>query len=199
MKTMFMVLTLAVSVPALHAQYQVGGALGGLSTPMPTPVRMPSIAPSLTPSIVAPSAAPVPQAVPAAVTALEATPAAATAPALLQWRGQYEGGTEFFAQIITTQERWSRIWGMVNKAEPQKLDADREMAVFIEIGKRSTGGYRAAVLSATVVDGKLVVEYTDGKPSPDAYVTQAITQPWVIAIVPKSSLPVVYKNVEARP
>jgi|GEM_PF-2564223 len=193
MKTLLMILTLAVPVPALHAQYQVGGALGGLSTPMPTPVQMPSIAPSLTPSIVAPSAAPVPQAAPAALTV---TPAA---PALPQWRGQYEGGTEFFAQIITTQERWSRIWSMVNRAEPQKLDAEREMAVFIEIGKRPTGGYKAAVISANVVDGKLVVEYTDGKPSPDAYVTQAVTQPWVIAIVPKSSLPVVYKNVEARP
>ena len=89
----------------------------------------------------------------------DTTPTAAELP---QWRGQYEGDSEFSTQIIKTQESWSRFWSRLSRPMPQALDDSREMAVFIAVGERPTGGF-----SATVGDGKLVVVYADGKPSPE--------------------------------
>lgn len=124
-----------------------------------------------------------------------AAPAAAELP---QWRGQNEGDSEFSTRTIKTQESWSRFWNKLNRPLPQALDEARAMAVFIAIGERPTGGFKPRVVSATVRDEKLVVVYTDGKPSPDTFVTQVITHPWVIAIVPKTSLPVVTQEQGAK-
>jgi hypothetical protein len=123
------------------------------------------------------------------------TAAEPTGAVLPQWRGQYEGDSEFSVQIIKTQGIWTAVWRIrLERPVPQSLDESREMAVFITFGERPTGGYRPRVVSATIEDNKLVVIYTDGKPSPETFVTQAITKPWVVAILPKTSLPVVTKE-----
>jgi len=119
-----------------------------------------------------------------------------TTPELPQWRGQYDGDADFSTQLIRTQERWARFWGRLSRPLPQAIDETREMAVFIAAGQRPTGGFKPRVVSATESDGHLVVTYTDGKPSPDRFVTQVLTHPWVVAIVPKTALPVTFKKVE---
>jgi len=121
-----------------------------------------------------------------------------TADGLPQWRGQYEGDSEFSTQIIKTQESWARCWSRLNRPVPQALDDSRQMAVFIAVGERPTGGFKPRVVSATVSEGKLVVVYADGKPSPETFVTQVLTHPWVVAIVPKTSLPVVTQEQAAK-
>ena len=126
------------------------------------------------------------------------TAAALTRAELPQWRGQYEGDSEFSILIIKTQGLWDLVWSRLNRPVPQTLDESREMAVFITVGKRPTGGFIPRVVSATVQDEKLVVIYTDGKPSPKTFVTQAITKPWVVALVPKTSLPVVAQEQSAK-
>src|SRR5438128_2163078 len=78
--------------------------------------------------------------------AREAAPAVApNADQLPQWRGQYEGDSEFSTQIIKTQESWSRFWSRLSRPMPQALDESREMAVFIAVGERPTGGFKPRV------------------------------------------------------
>jgi hypothetical protein len=113
-----------------------------------------------------------------------------------QWHGQYEGDAAFSTQMIKTQVGWSGFWERMRRPAPQALDETREMAVYIAVGERRTGGFVPKVISATEQDGKLVIVYTDGAPSPESFVTQVITHPWVIAIVPKSALPVETKKKE---
>ena len=72
------------------------------------------------------------------------------------------------------------------------------MAVFISIGERPTGGYQPRVVSATLGDSQFVVVYTDGEPSRDTFVTQALTYPWVVAIVPKTPLTMVTQRQDAN-
>jgi hypothetical protein len=159
-------------------------------------------APSLTPTLPLPKNPTVQELVrviPAQPTkAAELAKAVPTAAELPQWRGQDEGDSEFSVQIIKTQESWSRFWSRLNRPMPQALDESREMAVFIAVGERPTGGFKPRVVSATVRDGQFVVVYTDGKPSPETFVTQALTHPWVVAIVPKTSLPVVTQEQGAK-
>ena len=114
-------------------------------------------------------------------------------PKLPQWHGQRDGGVELSTKVLKTQASWAAFWKGQGKPMPQELDEAHEMAVFISIGERPTGGFKPAVVSTKVSEYKYVVYYSEGKPSPDSIVTQALTYPWVIAIVPKSEL-----KVEAR-
>lgn len=115
-----------------------------------------------------------------------------------QWHGQYEGDGEFLIQMIKTQVGWSGFWARMQRPAPQNLDETKQMAIYIGVGERRTGGFVPKVLSATEQDGKMVIVYTDGAPSPESFVTQVITHPWVIAIVPKSALKVETKNQDSK-
>jgi hypothetical protein len=109
-------------------------------------------------------------------------------PKLPQWHGQRDGDAELSTKVLKTQASWAAFWKGQGKPVPQELDEAHEMAVFIAIGERPTGGFKPAVVSTKVSEDKFVVVYSEGKPSPDSFVTQALTYPWVIAIVPKSVL-----------
>jgi hypothetical protein len=50
------------------------------------------------------------------------------------------------------------------------------------------------VVSATIRSEQLVIIYNEGKPPRDAMVSQAFTKPWVVAVVPKTALPVVIEH-----
>ena len=170
-----------LSASCVHAEPPPGLAVSQLTPPNLTPTLQDPA--GKTPTVVTP-------AVPAKVLAN------AVGQTLPQWRGQYGGGPEFSTEVKTTEARWSQLWRRLDKEVPQSLDPAREMAVFIAIGQRPTGGYKVQVLSATEKGNKLVVKYTDGKPSSDTYTTQAITNPWVIAVIPKTSLAVTFENVD---
>ncbi len=109
-------------------------------------------------------------------------------PKMPQWHGQREGDAELSTKVFKTQASWAAVWKGQGKPMPQELNEAHEMAVFIAIGERPTGGFKPQIVSAKESEGKYVVVYAEGKPSPDSIVTQALTYPWVIAIVPKSEL-----------
>jgi len=186
----------ACSAIHLHAQCQIGSALGGL-TPLPSaqPITIIPTDISLKPvfgDIPSPPKVkenPAPRVLPVMPQAPEVKP-------LPQWHGQYEGDAAFASKIIRTKQAWTGFWNSLNKPVPQILDEAKEMAVFIAIGERPTGGYKPAVISAKVIDNKMIVEYTDGKPSPDMFVTQVISHPWMVAIIPATQLPLVFKKHE---
>ncbi|MCB1279548.1 protease complex subunit PrcB family protein [Prosthecobacter sp.] len=113
-----------------------------------------------------------------------------------QWHGQYEGDGQFSTELIKTQVGWAGFWERMRRPAPQVLDETKQMAIYIGVGERRTGGFVPKVINATEQDGKLVIVYTEGAPSPESFVTQVITHPWVIAIVPKSELKVEVKKQE---
>jgi hypothetical protein len=118
-----------------------------------------------------------------------------------QWDGKYtsrEGAyssKEMWTKIIPNRESWEFVWKKLGKEKPVAgFDASREMGVFIQAGEYPSYGYVAKVLAAYPKDGKYVVEY--GVSAPHSMVPQALTYPWVVAIVPRSDLPVVFKKRE---
>jgi hypothetical protein len=110
-----------------------------------------------------------------------------------QWHGAY-GGTEFYTATAQTQLRWQTLWSSVNQAPPRALNPSTEMAVMVHLGQRPTGGYRVRIERTAIEAGHFVVEFAEDAPPPDGIVTQALTQPWAIAVVPLSNLPVVFRS-----
>lgn len=115
-----------------------------------------------------------------------------------QWSGQYGGSTDYATDVAVDQNGWERLWRRVNRNPPTRLNLAAHMAVMVHLGERHTGGYTIRVTRAYIEDRRFVIECAEVAPSPERYVTQAFTQPWVIAVVPSSKLPVIFKTLLAN-
>jgi hypothetical protein len=125
--------------------------------------------------------------------------ALAASPALIaQWSGQ-RGVQTAGTRVLRTAGDWESFWKQVGQDQPRALDVANEMAVLISLGERRTGGFAVEVLRAGPQDQKLVVEYRETKPAPDMMVIQALTYPWVIAVLPRTDLPVELRDVAPIP
>lgn len=111
-----------------------------------------------------------------------------------QWHGDYGGSEQFAVRVLRTASEWEAFWRQVRRGQPRSLDVAREMAVAVSLGERRTGGYRVEIVGVQPQERKLVVTYREITPAPDMMVTQALTTPWAVAVVPRSDLP-----VEPRP
>jgi hypothetical protein len=112
-----------------------------------------------------------------------------------QWRGQYGGEEKSHTRVFPTQKSWADLWAQMGQQPPAPLDEKTQMAIFISVGERSTGGFKPYVISALEHDGKMVVSWSSGQPILTDVVVQELTRPWVAALIPKSSLPVVFKEI----
>lgn len=117
---------------------------------------------------------------------------------IAQWSGQHSGRETAATEVLRSAEEWTAFWPKVGDDRPRALDVSREMAVAIYLGQKRTGGFSAEVLRTQVQEGKLIVEYRETAPEPGMMVTQELTEPWVVAIVPRSDLPVVFRNTGSR-
>lgn len=120
---------------------------------------------------------------------------ATPAPVFMQWSGQHGGGDAPGMRVLRTAGEWTAFWQQARREPPRALDAAREMAVAIGLGQKPTGGYEVEILGAREQDGALVVEYRESAPAPDMMVTQALTTPWSIALVARSTLPVKWQRI----
>lgn len=129
-------------------------------------------------------------------------PAPAPEPAhreIAQWSGPYGGGDAPATRVLRTADEWNAFWRQVGRDVPRPFDATREMAVAVHSGQKRSGGYTVAIANVGPQDGRLVVEYRETSPAPDMMVTQALTAPWAIAVVTRSELPVVFRQVGGTP
>lgn len=113
------------------------------------------------------------------------------------WTGYYGGRQSFSLLALRTADEWDAFWRQVQRPKPQSLDTAREMGVAVFLGQRNTGGYGVEILQVKAEGGKLVVEYRETTPSPDMMVTQALTTPWTVVVVPRSDLPLESRKTAA--
>lgn len=129
-----------------------------------------------------------------------AEPARAAAPAeLVQWSGAQSSVTTATQRVIRDEAAWNAFWPEVRHAAPRAFDPAREMAVAVFLGERRTGGYAVRIVSAEPRDGQLVVTYQESPPPAGSMVTQALTYPWALAVLPRSALPVMFRPATATP
>lgn len=118
-------------------------------------------------------------------------PAAGAAPAELeQWSGLRSGVTVTSHRVLRDAAAWNAFWQAVGMPAPRPFHPDREQAVAVFLGERRTGGYTVRVESAGSQAGRLVVTYRESRPPRGTFVTQALTSPWALVVVPRTELPV---------
>jgi hypothetical protein len=66
------------------------------------------------------------------------------------------------------------------------------------VGQRPTGGYAVTIQGAAERAGVLYVRYQERRPRPGELVTQVLTTPYHVRVMPRSEAPqVVFEQVEA--
>lgn len=112
-----------------------------------------------------------------------------------QWHGSSHSGGEFSVAKIYTADRWRQFWlEQLGQEQPVDFDESLHQAVYIELGVRPTGGYAVEVVRVYEEDKNLVLEYSERKPAPEQYVTQALTSPWVMVLLPRTDLRVITRE-----
>ncbi|MBI4055241.1 MAG: protease complex subunit PrcB family protein [Elusimicrobia bacterium] len=113
---------------------------------------------------------------------------------VMEWRRtvcQQKEPAEFVAR---DESSWRKLWGLVSSEALPEVNFSKQMAVGIFLGIRNTGGYSVEITGVREEGGRLVVLYKEKKPSPEAFVTQALTAPCHLQVVPRSELPLVFRK-----
>jgi len=77
---------------------------------------------------------------------------------------------------------------------PPFVDFSKHMVVGVFLGPRNTGGYSVKITSVEALGNGAKVSYEESQPGPNCVVTQAITYPFVIAIVTRVDGPVTFSG-----
>jgi hypothetical protein len=104
--------------------------------------------------------------------------------------------------VVRTPAEWSALWskhggGGAGAPALPAVDFSRNMVLAAFLGTRRTAGYAVRISGATEEGKKLAVRVSERKPPPGAVTAQVITAPFHIVAVPKSALPVVWKEEPA--
>lgn len=116
-----------------------------------------------------------------------------------KWSGAYCEVSNPATRMAKTPAEWDALWKQAGREPPRALDSTRELAVAVFLGERRTGGYTVEIASAEVKAGKFVIAWREYTPAPDMMVTQALTQPWTIAVLARTELPVVFERLPPAP
>lgn len=95
--------------------------------------------------------------------------------------------------VIHNNREWKALWARhrrFEKAGAPRIDFTKQQVLGVFLGSRPTGGYAVRIVSARADGGKLVVTAEEQKPKPGMLTTEALTAPFCLVAVPKSTLPV---------
>lgn len=110
---------------------------------------------------------------------------------LMEWRGTYDGPKAAKRMVARTPEELRRMIGVFglnilgNVIPASGFDFSAYMLVAISLGQQPTGGYWVKIEDAIGRDDVLHVRYRERSPSQSAVVTQALTAPFHIKVLPR--------------
>ncbi len=100
--------------------------------------------------------------------------------------------------VARTPFAWRALWEGIGRPPPVEFDASREIAAAVFLGRRRTGGYGITIDSVERRGAFMVVRFQEVRPAPDAMVTQALTSPYLIRMMPKTEFPIALERADAE-
>ncbi len=106
-----------------------------------------------------------------------------------EWSGAFSPYIEFSVQVIRDAENWRQLWAQLHQPSPPDFSAGRDMALAVFLGMRRTGGYDIAIEPAGQSGSAALFRVREVPPAPGAFVTQALTNPYRIILLPANARP----------
>ncbi len=93
-------------------------------------------------------------------------------------------------RVITNNVDWQQLWGRMYAQEspmPElpKIDFGQKMVLADFLGTRSSSGYIIEISDVKVSDSILEVSVLESTPGRNCLTTQALTQPFHVALIPR--------------
>lgn len=107
-------------------------------------------------------------------------------------RGNHGPCTSARREVVRDATSWARAWAEVQptRIAPPPVDFGGQLAIVVCLGERRSGGHAIEVASVEVGADELVVTVKRSAPPAGAMTTQALTQPFHIVRVARTTLPV---------
>lgn len=117
-----------------------------------------------------------------------------------EWKGYHCGYTKAAKLLIKTEDQWKEVWEKINslrlpKPELPSIDFKKKMVIAVFMGERQSGGYDIEIIDIFKKEKEIVVVVDEKEPSPDSLRTMALTSPYHVVIVKRSSLPVRFQSL----
>jgi hypothetical protein len=92
-------------------------------------------------------------------------------------------------EVVTSKRKWKKLWQEKLGTKAPEADLRNFDAAVVFLGERMTGGYSVVFDEQVLVGpGYRVLRYTEKSPI-GGFMTQVITRPWAIRLVPKGKKP----------
>lgn len=100
-------------------------------------------------------------------------------------------------EVVRDAAAWDRAWAEVQatRMAPPAVDFAGQVAIVACLGQRRSGGHAIEIVAVEVAEDALIVSVRTTAPAPDAITTQALTQPFHIVRVARTTLPVRWVEV----
>lgn len=107
-------------------------------------------------------------------------------------RGQYGPCAQSRREVVRDAATWARTWAEVQPSAdaPPPVDFAGQVAIVACLGERRSGGYAIEIVSVEVADDALIVRVRETAPAPGSVNTQALTAPYHVVRVARTTLPV---------
>lgn len=113
----------------------------------------------------------------------------------MRFKGAYSGVKKASNQVITDNATWEKTWKKVhaNRSPQPKLpavDFEKQAVLAVFLGEKFTGGYGIHIASVKEEDKVVTVAVKTTSPPKGGITTQALTQPYELLVIAKSTKPV---------
>ena len=103
----------------------------------------------------------------------------------VELNGQMSGIRRYRTAVVRDPRALVTMWKQHGQGKPPLVDFTRYSVAAVFAGEKSTGGYSVRYSRTRRAGRSAIVEFILESPSPDMMVTQALTYPWAVRILPK--------------
>ena len=116
-------------------------------------------------------------------------------------KGLYSGVEESKQIIINDPESFRKLWEEVFSiyqptSDLPEIDFEKNTLIGVFMGSTSTGGYSVEINKIAEGAKQITIRLKYTSPAPDDFVTMALSQPYHLVIIPKTTKEVVFEVVE---
>lgn len=109
-------------------------------------------------------------------------------------RGDLVGPGPSGVHVLRTAEQWRNFQRDHRLDWPVNIDFNRDMVIAVLLGTRNSGGYSAKISDVRATDWLIEVTYSEIPPQANQAVSAALTNPYVLSVIPRSQNPVAFSR-----